>query len=101
MATPFDKTPFSCICFRTFYFSEAMSLSDANPTRIMPLSISMEQIRGCKRIKFFRFSNFGGPARAGKVTLERGLLAHSISVSPENVLDGVIRRSSLETSARA
>ena len=76
-----------------------MSLLDANPTRIVPLSISMDQNRGCIRIKFSRFSNFGRPARAGKVTLKRGLQAHSISASPEKVLDGVIQRSSLETSA--
>mgnify|MGYP003702459905 CR=1 FL=1 len=78
-----------------------MSLLDANPTRIMPLSISMDQNRGCNRVKFSKFSNFGRLARAGKVTLERGLQAHSISASPEKVLDGVIRRSSVATSARA
>ena len=50
---------------------------------------------------FSSFSSFGLPARAGKMTLERGLRAHSISDMPEKVLDDVIRRSSVETDARA
>ncbi|GMQ11322.1 hypothetical protein CsSME_00053989 [Camellia sinensis var. sinensis] len=47
---------------QTLPMSEAMSLVDANPTRIVPLSISMDQNRGCNRIKFFRFFNFDRPA---------------------------------------
>ena len=49
----------------------------------------------------FQIFQFWSSRSRGKVTLEWGLQAHNISVSLEKFLDGVIRRSSVETSARA